>query len=53
MIKEYLRTQWRQDFQSTLKDAVEAFRGADSSGGDFESRFKPKPTDMDSLSCKL
>lgn len=53
VITEYLRTQWRHDFLDTLQDAVAAHRGDNTSGGDFESQFKPKGTDMISLSCKL
>jgi glutamate transport system substrate-binding protein len=53
VISEYLRTQWRHDFQDTLQDAVAAYPGSDTSGGDFESRFKPKASDMTTLSCKL
>lgn len=52
-ISEYLRTQWRHDFQTELPDAVAAYPGNDTSGGDFESRFKPKDSDQMTLSCKL
>jgi hypothetical protein len=53
VISEYLRTQWRHDFQTELTDAVAAYPGNDTSGGDFESRFKPKDSDRTTLSCKL
>jgi glutamate transport system substrate-binding protein len=53
VITDYLRTQWRHDFQDTLQDAVAAYQGSDTNGGDFESHFKPKDTDMMTLSCKL
>ncbi len=53
VIGEYLRTQWRHDFQAQLPDAVTAYPGNDTSGGDFESRFKPKASDQVGLSCKL
>lgn len=52
-ISEYLRTQWRHDFQTELADAVAVYPGNDTSGGDFESRFKPKDSDQTTLSCKL
>jgi glutamate transport system substrate-binding protein len=51
-ITEYLRTQWRHDFQDTLQDAVAAYPGNDPNG-DFESHFKPNESDMRKLSCKL
>jgi glutamate transport system substrate-binding protein len=53
IIREYLRTQWRQDFQATLPAAVAAFPGNDTNTGDFESQFKPTDNDMARLSCKL
>lgn len=53
VIRDYLRAQWRQDFQAALPDAVAAYPGSDTSGGDFESRFKPQYSDMLRLSCKL
>jgi glutamate transport system substrate-binding protein len=53
VIKDYLRTQWRRDFQDTLPAAVAAAPGSDTSAGDFESVFKPTNTDMTRLSCKL
>lgn len=53
VIRDYLRTRWRQDFQSELPDAVAAYPGSDTIGGDFESRFKPKDSDQTTLSCKL
>jgi glutamate transport system substrate-binding protein len=53
VIKEYLRTQWRHDFNETLPDAASAHLGSNPSLGDFESQFKPKDTDMKALSCKL
>ncbi|MEO7196569.1 MAG: transporter substrate-binding domain-containing protein [Pseudonocardiaceae bacterium] len=52
VISDYLRMQWRHDFQAELPDAVAAYPGNDTSGGDFESQFKPKDSDM-ALSCKL
>jgi glutamate transport system substrate-binding protein len=51
-IGEYLRTQWRHDFQDTLQNAVAAYPG-DSPEGDFESHFKPTESDMRKLSCQL
>jgi glutamate transport system substrate-binding protein len=51
VIKEYLRTQWRHDFADTLPDAAAAYSGG--ANGDFESQFKPKDSDMTTLSCKL
>jgi glutamate transport system substrate-binding protein len=53
VISDYLRTQWRHDFQTELFDAAAAYPGNDTSGGDFESRFKPKDSDQTTLSCKL
>jgi glutamate transport system substrate-binding protein len=53
VISDYLRTQWRHDFRDKLPDAVDAYPGNDTSGGDFESRFKPKDSDQTTLSCKL
>lgn len=53
VISTYLRTQWRHDFQAELPDAVAAYPGNDTNGGDFESRFKPKDSDQTTLSCKL
>ncbi len=53
VISDYLRTQWRHDFQSQLPDAVTAYPGSNTSDGDFESRFKPKGSDQTTLSCKL
>ncbi|HEU5157045.1 MAG TPA: transporter substrate-binding domain-containing protein [Streptosporangiaceae bacterium] len=53
IIRDYLRTQWRRDFQDTLPVAVKAFPGSDPGDGDFESEFKPLDTDMTRLSCKL
>jgi glutamate transport system substrate-binding protein len=53
IIREYLRTQWRQDFRATLPTAVAAFPGNDTNAGDFESQFKPTDNDMTRLSCKL
>ncbi len=53
VISDYLRTQWRRDFQSELPEAVAAYPGSDTSGGDFESHFKPQGSDMAALSCKL
>jgi len=53
VITDYLRTQWRHDFQDTLQDAVAAYPGNEVNGGDFESHFKPKDSDMTTLSCKL
>jgi glutamate transport system substrate-binding protein len=53
VISDYLRTQWRHDFQAELPDAVAAYSGSDTSGGDFESNFKPKVSDQAALSCKL
>lgn len=53
VISDYLRTQWRRDFQDTLQDAVAAYPGSDTPGGDFESHFKPKDSDMAALSCKV
>jgi glutamate transport system substrate-binding protein len=37
----------------TFPDAVAAYPGSDISGGDFESHFKPKDSDMATRSCKL
>ena len=51
VISDYLRTQWRHDFIDTLPDAADAYRGG--MGGDFEGQFKPKDSDMATLSCKL
>ncbi len=51
VISDYLRTQWRHDFEDTLPDAADAYRG--DTDGDFESQFKPKDSDMTTLSCKL
>lgn len=51
VISDYLRTQWRHDFVDTLPDAADAYRGG--TGGDFEGLFKPKDSDMATLSCKL
>ncbi|MGH3856352.1 MAG: transporter substrate-binding domain-containing protein, partial [Pseudonocardiaceae bacterium] len=45
VISDYLRTQWRRDFQAELPDAVAAYPGSDTSG-DFESHFKPTDSDM-------
>jgi glutamate transport system substrate-binding protein len=53
VISDYLRTQWRHDFQAQLPDAVAAYPGSGANGGDFESRFKPKDSDQTTLSCKL
>lgn len=53
VISDYLRTRWRHDFQAQLPDAVTAYPASDTSGGDFESRFKPKDSDQTTLSCKL
>ncbi len=53
VIRNYLRTQWRHDFQAELPDAVTAYPGNDINSGDFESHFKPKESDMTALSCKL
>jgi glutamate transport system substrate-binding protein len=53
VISDYLRTQWRHDFQVELPEAVAAYPGSDTNGGDFESHFKPKDSDMAALSCKL
>ncbi|MGH3830532.1 MAG: transporter substrate-binding domain-containing protein [Pseudonocardiaceae bacterium] len=53
VISDYLRTQWKHDFQAELPDAVAAYPGSDTSRGDFESQFKPKDSDMAALSCKL
>ncbi|MGH3810197.1 MAG: transporter substrate-binding domain-containing protein [Pseudonocardiaceae bacterium] len=53
VISDYLRTQWRHNFQTQFPDAVTAYPGSDTSGGDFESRFKPKGSDQTTLSCKL
>jgi glutamate transport system substrate-binding protein len=52
VISEYLRKQWRHDFADTLPDAADAYRGG-GTDGDFESQFKPKDSDMTTLSCKL
>lgn len=52
LIKDYLRTQWRHDFEAEFPDAVKAYAGSDTGGGDFESEFKPKDSDME-MSCKL
>lgn len=52
LIKDYLRTQWRHDFEAEFPAAVKAYPGSDTSGGDFESQFKPKDSDME-MSCKL
>ncbi|MGH3718956.1 MAG: transporter substrate-binding domain-containing protein [Pseudonocardiaceae bacterium] len=52
VISDYLRTQWRHDFQAEFPDAVAAYPGSDTSVGDFESQFKPKSSDT-ALSCKL
>lgn len=53
VIEEYLRTRWRQDFMAQLPDAVAAYSGSDTSGGDFESQFKPKKNDHENRSCQL
>jgi glutamate transport system substrate-binding protein len=53
IIREYLRTQWRHDFQDTLPAAVRDFTGSDPDKGDFENAFKPTDTDITRLSCKL
>jgi glutamate transport system substrate-binding protein len=53
VISDYLRTQWRHDFQTQFPDAVAAYPGNDTRGGDFESRFKPKDSDQTTRSCKL
>ncbi|MGW0802434.1 transporter substrate-binding domain-containing protein [Nonomuraea sp. NPDC002799] len=52
IIQEYLRVQWRRDFESTLPAAARAFPG-NSDAGDYEGQFKPQATDMKLLSCKL
>jgi glutamate transport system substrate-binding protein len=52
LIKDYLRRQWRHDFETEFPDAVAAYSGSNTSKGDFESQFKPKDSDME-MSCKL
>jgi|tagenome__1003787_1003787.scaffolds.fasta_scaffold20670058_2 glutamate transport system substrate-binding protein len=52
VIREYLRTSWRHDFKDTLQNAADAYP-ATSSTSDFESYFKPKESDITTLSCKL
>lgn len=53
LISDYLRTQWKHDFETEFPDAVAAYSGSVTSNGDFESQFKPKNSDMTTRSCKL
>jgi glutamate transport system substrate-binding protein len=52
IIEDYLRVQWRIDFQAHLPAAVRAVPSSPETG-DFESRFKPPVTMMQDLSCKV
>lgn len=52
-ITTFLSTQWLTEFKADFKAAVDDHPGGINDAPDFQSLFKPKSSDMTTLSCKL